>query len=170
MANTIALNAVFEVEPLPHIQRLPDRRWERISFRIPSTLTPDPCVVTADSGHSLISSGSSLSWVFVLVLGIPADGVEGMARHGTWDDFPRFRSQGGTHCLCQRTHHPAASATHRYAAAGSRPCARRRAFTRSRTRRTCQPNGPHLGRALPHLECSVSWGSSAVGATVMGGD
>ncbi|MBE1508128.1 hypothetical protein H4W29_005373 [Rhizobium viscosum] len=72
MANTIALNAVFEVEPLPHIQRLPDRRWERISFRIPSTLTPDPCVVTADSGHSLISSGSSLSWVFVLVLGIPS--------------------------------------------------------------------------------------------------
>jgi hypothetical protein len=45
-----------------------DGSRERISCRIPLTRTADPSVAATGSGHSLINSGSSLSFFFIFIL------------------------------------------------------------------------------------------------------
>ncbi|RAR98628.1 hypothetical protein DEU52_1631 [Ensifer adhaerens] len=98
-ADAVALKAVFEVSGMTRISppgcissdfRIVDGSRDRISCRIPLSLTPDPRVATTGSGHSLISSGSSLSLLFVFVLGIPQEMVlKGPRVNGAWDDLPR---------------------------------------------------------------------------------
>jgi len=143
-ADAVALNAVFEVSGMTRTSplacmssdfRTGDGSRERISCRIPFTLTPDPRVASTGSGHSLISSGSSLSLLFVFVLGISQQMVPKGARvNGTWDDFPRSRSEEAPYVRAKRTHCAAATAAaRRYATARSRPRSRRGTAAQSRT-------------------------------------
>ncbi|EJJ30072.1 hypothetical protein PMI11_01645 [Rhizobium sp. CF142] len=107
----IARNAVLEVSGMIRVSALAcmsndfliaDGSRERISCRIPLTRIADPSVTVTGSGHSLISSGSSLSFFFVFVVGISEQmRLEGSSVNGTRAQFLRFASEEQPQCLCR---------------------------------------------------------------------